>query len=84
LKIDTNLVLKTETTTYMVTSALLGPMSTNRKYIVHIGPDPTTTDAKVRLITATGIVNEAQRQVFGKAILPAMNEAQPITLILND
>jgi len=84
LKTDTDFVLKTETVTYMETTALLGPMSTNRKYIVHIGPDPATTNTKVRLITATGIVNEAQRQVFGKAILPTINEAQPLTLILND
>lgn len=84
LETDSDFVLKTETATYMVTSARLGPMSTTGKYIVHIGPDPIATNTNVRLITATGIVNEAQRQVFGKAILPIMNEAQPITLILND
>jgi len=71
LKTDYEFVLQTENVNGVTTSQSLGTMPTAGSYTVHTGLDPQfKDDTQIRLITATGQVNQAKRQVIAQLTLP--------------
>lgn len=82
LKTDHSFVSKTETNNYVTTSQPLGAIPTVGNYSVQTGPDPEFNNTTTRLITATGMVNQAKRQVIAQITLPKQpGEVSPYIII---
>ena len=84
LKTDPGFVSETETKKHITTSQSLGTMPTVGSYTVVAGPDPKYANTKKRLITATGVVNQATRQVNVQITLPNSGEVSPFIIIWNN
>lgn len=85
LKTDLNFVSQTKTNIQVTTSESLGKIPTVGRYTVQAGPDSSVTTTNTRLIIATGIVNQAKRQVVAKITLPMTStEESPFIIIWNN
>lgn len=84
LKTDLDFVSQTESKKLSTTSVSLGAMPTTGNYTVQTGPDPEINNTKIRLITATGIVNQAKRQINAQITLPMQSDVvRPYVIIWN-
>ena len=84
LKNDQNFVSQTETGKSVMISEPLGLVPTVGTYTVQTELDPATTNNKIRLITATGVVNQARRQVIAHITLPQqLGETTPLLINWN-
>ena len=82
LKNDSNFVKQTENKSGVTTNQSLGVMPTTGSYTVQTGLDPKFNTTTTRLITATGIVNQAKRQVIAHVTLPAQSgEVSEMTMM---
>jgi len=83
LKTDAEFVSQTETGINITTSTL-GALPTAGSYTVQTGPDPQFNNTKTRQIVATGMVNQAKRQVVANITLAVTTgECQPLMIIWN-
>lgn len=84
LKTDHEFVSQTEIAKNITTSDFLGAIPTGGRYTVQTGPDPEHNNTKTRLIAATGIVNQAKRQVVAHITLAeTTGEYHPQMIIWN-
>lgn len=70
LKTDPDFVSQTKTNIQVTTSEPLGTLSTVGSYTVQTGPNTSVTNENIRLVTATGVVNQAKRQIAANITLP--------------
>jgi len=83
LKTDAEFISQTETEINITTSPL-GALPTAGSYTVQTGPDPKFNNTKTRQIIATGMVNQAKRQVIANITLAVTTgECQPLMIIWN-
>jgi len=82
LKTDHEFVSQTETIKIVTTSQSHATLPTAGSYTVQTGPNPDFANANTRLITATGMVNQANRQVIAQITLPIQSgEVSPFIII---
>ena len=80
LKTDPSFVNLTEKSNHVITSTSLGTLPTVGSYTVQIGPKSGAATQNMRLITAVGMVNKAQRQVVGIITLPSSEHSLLIVI----
>ena len=82
LKTDAEFVSQTEN--HIITSKSIIVLPTLGSYIVQTGPNPQFINTKIRLITATGMVNQSRRHVIVQITLPMQpGESSPLFIIWN-
>jgi len=86
LQIDHQFVSQTETKNYTTTSQSLAPRPIAGSYTAQTGPDPQfVANTNKRLIIATGMVNQAHRQVVAHITLSAITgEGYAVMVIWNN
>jgi len=83
LENEPTFLIETETKTHTITSKFLGSLPTTGSYTVQISPDSIGKNRNQRWITATGIVNQAKRQVIVKITRPSQL-GNPFIISWND
>jgi len=81
LKTDHEFVSQTGMTQHIITSESLGILPSVGRYTVQTGPQ--VTNPNIRLIIATGIVNQAQRQIVATITMPITGELNSMMIIWN-
>lgn len=81
LKTDPDFVSQTKTNIQITTSESLGTIPTVGIYIVQVGPNSNAANESTRLIAATGVVNQARRQIAANITLP-MKSAEESPFII--
>ena len=71
LRTDPDFVSQSKTSIQIATSESLGTTTTTGSHTVQTGPNSSVTNESTRLITATGVVNQARRQITVNVTLPA-------------